>query len=83
MSKVKSKLEFAKRGKRRFNYHGMYYVSTCGRYELYKGDRLFGVDMDPARWVSFSITNGVRRVIGRHLGRKPAERACEKFDKTR
>ena len=86
----KDKLEFSDRGRRRPDklgcdkpQAGLYYPSKCGKYSVYKGDRLCGFNVDPARWIAFSVTDGVYRVISRHLARKPAERACQEFDKSR
>ena len=78
----RGKLEFANRGRRISGENGLYYPSACSMYALYKGDRLCGVGIKPARWVAFNVTNGVCRVISRHFSRKSAEQACEKFDKS-
>ena len=78
----KTKLEFAKRGRRRSLKSGLYYRSECGRYALYKSDRLCGVEVKPVRWLAFINVSGAYRVISRHYSRKSAERACEAFDKS-
>ena len=83
-SKVtRDKLKFVTRGHRRFNYSGLYYLSECGGYALYKSDQLYGQGVEPVRWIAFRVTDGAYRVISRHLARKPAERACNIFDKSR
>ncbi len=80
-SKVKrEKLKFVSHGHRRFNRSGLYYMSECGGYALYKSDQLHGQAVEPVRWIAFMVTGVVYRIISRHLSRKPAERACQKFD---
>ena len=87
MSKAKSKREkvkFDSRGHRRFNRSGLYYLSECGEYALYKSDQLFGQAVEPVRWLAFRVSvSSAYYIISRHHARKPAERACNKFDKSR
>lgn len=78
----RGKLEFPKRGLRRSPKSGLYYYSKCGRYALYKSDRLCGDEVKPVRWIAFSVTNGAYCTISRHLSRKSTERACEVFDRS-
>lgn len=79
----KDKLEFASRGRRLTPGAGMYYDSKCDRYSLYKSDRLCGTEVKPVRWIAFTVKKGAYRAISWHSTRKLAERACEKFDKSR
>lgn len=71
-------IEFVTRGHRRKPGGGLYYRSTCGRYELYKSDQVAGVRLHPPRWLAIAVGETHQTIISRHWRRGPAEKACRR-----
>jgi hypothetical protein len=76
-NRAKLVVTFRARGVRRPADCGLVYLSLCGRFALYKSDQLYGVPIDPVRWLA--LQNFPRRlVISHHRTRGAAAKACQR-----
>lgn len=70
-------MKFNGRGYRRKKGNGLTYKSDHRRYELYFGDRVADVELQPKYWFALKRTIHGQRLLSRHRTRKAAEKACE------
>lgn len=76
-----NKLEWNKRGHRRRPGCGLKIKSACGRYALFKSDRIDGIAL-PLLWLAIYRVGG-EEIIGRHRTRRAAEKTCERHARQR